>query len=693
MEKSFSALLLCFVLPTLLVSCNEEPTFASGDQPRHQNLSLTKTFNVAQTKRSSVQYLYEQDTLRQAFDLVIAPPTIKKFKQIERPIHTDKLTQGHNGEDNNEDFEATTAGKLDVLLIVDDSNSMEPYQNLLAPRLENLLLDIDNADWQIAIITTTSACLRNNGSPITRREYILDPAGTRLKFANAVNAGERGNSGAEMGIKRAVEGLIGHCGDPNQRWTRPDSNRAVLILTDEENCGGAPNDGKDCKGTPWETADYFFDNAPSLDKTQFFGILHDDENNGCPYYGWPDPSEYRRLIDGSRSKNGPLLMPPGLEGNICTDNYEVILEEISQRIMRQPRQEFDLAYAPVPSSLVVKLDGERLIPDTDYTVAGNILSLIRTVTLANNKVSLSYKHSPQPIKQNFELAHVPDDSTVLVMMNGQAMSDDLYRIDVGVVPELYFFDMPPLRAKLVVSYRDNSPLPAKFTFKEEALARTLSTRVDGVITKAEMCENNNAICLEKAPKDGNQIEIHYNTAKDIQTHYPVVGIKGVEIEDFTIVDGDDSTLEEVEIDGDHLVFDADQVWTGRQIMADYRIKPSELPMALTLPEEIMAESITVTSQGGENPCVENYVIVENEIQFKCPGSELRHAEISFDLAIGIQDSYVFEGEFDANGTWSVLVDGEIFEDFERHDNVITIPSELLSRESVVEITVNWREAL
>ncbi|RYD60174.1 MAG: VWA domain-containing protein, partial [Verrucomicrobiaceae bacterium] len=173
---------------------------------------------------------------------------------------TDSFTQGHSGVAAVQSFSVSEAGIFDLLIVIDNSSSMGPYQNRLSRTLPDILKHIQNTNWRIGVVTTSTACLRKTDlgqAYITRQDFDRNSAQADADFQKLIKVGETGNP-VERGILMATHAMQETgCDAGNVAWLRPDSQRAVLLLTDENNCGSAPNEG--CAGQPHEKAEYFFD--------------------------------------------------------------------------------------------------------------------------------------------------------------------------------------------------------------------------------------------------------------------------------------------------------------------------------------------------------------------------------------------------------------------------------------------------
>ena len=240
----------------LLASCNEQIEFHEGNnKPQAQDSNLQaagieRTFQTTEKRQAKVTLDGEKNTTEATYKLSHNPPRSMSFLQYNRPTIEKEYVQGHSGFQVTEDFPLRRDGALDILIVVDNSHSMEIYQERLAERFEPLLTHIDHTDWQIAVVTTDGYCRRNFGQVITREDYIADPAAVHADFKKAIEAGTHGHP-VERGIEMAIKGMRGDCGG---EWVRENSKKAVLLISDEENCGSASNEG--CPGQP-QGYDYF----------------------------------------------------------------------------------------------------------------------------------------------------------------------------------------------------------------------------------------------------------------------------------------------------------------------------------------------------------------------------------------------------------------------------------------------------
>lgn len=301
----------------------------------------------------------------------------------ETTVNPTTAQAGMRTEDKTETFVQENKRDLsDILIVIDDSDSMRQEQKNLSSKMSSLLKSLQDVNWQIAVITTSAL-------PSGECKLSLIKAGdsdAESRFAEAIEAGTKG-SGNEQGILQSVVGL--KCKE--QPWIRENSSLAVLIVSDEDNC----SNGMGCNNSPALSERYLIDYVEKdLGRTigldaGFYGIYsppNDEcENAPAPAHIYQNLIEYRQAA----AKN---------YGRICEDSYESTLEKMSQSISELLKNTFELQDLPIRDSVRVegKKGNGKLITMSDYLVIGKVIGFkTGSEPMRGSTISVKYQHIPQ----------------------------------------------------------------------------------------------------------------------------------------------------------------------------------------------------------------------------------------------------------------------------------------------------------
>lgn len=271
---------------------------------------------------------------------VATPEPVIPAPVVPEPIPEPKFTEV------NETFtQKGVIGKADILIVVDNSDSMEKEQKNLSTKLSSLLSSLKDIDWQIGVVSTTV----KTENKADKCEIDIIKSSENDIESRFVKAVSKGTSGAtnEQGIRQAVNGL--KC--PQKPWVRGDSTVAVLILSDEDNC----SNGKGCtKGTPGLDKQYLIDYVEKdLKRTVgmnagFYGIFYPPAQV-CKT-ALNKANIYQALVDYR-------AMGKMNYGNICDESYHETLQRISNNIAKLLTSQFKLKQVPVAGS--VQINGHK----------------------------------------------------------------------------------------------------------------------------------------------------------------------------------------------------------------------------------------------------------------------------------------------------------------------------------------------
>lgn len=257
-------------------------------------------------------------------------------------------------------FFQVEAGKVDVLLVVDNSGSMQPYQEKLSTNFENFLEYFTGfVDYRIGVITSTienpsaaGACsqadidaIPDGGELVGGTWISAEDADGAERFADLVQVGTCGG-GYEMGLETALLALTPPmANDANEGFLREDAYLSIIFVTDEEDSSpGTTNEYinafRDVKGV---TARDVF-NASALVVTDEADCTEEQLDAGA--------SENIRMVDVAEQTNGVV-------GSICSGDFATIVTELSLASSRLT-DTFYLSQTPNAATLIVGVNEEAI---------------------------------------------------------------------------------------------------------------------------------------------------------------------------------------------------------------------------------------------------------------------------------------------------------------------------------------------
>lgn len=261
--------------------------------------------------------------------------------------------------------------EVDILLVVDNSYSMAPYQARLAENFQNFIRVFVEADvsYHIGVVSTTLAEPVNIGDwDCTWEEIDAMPEDGELSgplviangtpdaerhFADVVDVGVCG-SGSEMGLHASWVALTDRIqDDTNLGFLREDAALSVIYVSDEEDSSPEPvwvyvNELRALK-------------SPALgrDAVTLSALAAQETPNDCP-------AEVIEAVPGTRAIEAARLTG-GVSADICEEDFSGIVEELSLNASRL-RTRFELSAMPLVESIEVTV-GEDLVPCGDWSYA------------------------------------------------------------------------------------------------------------------------------------------------------------------------------------------------------------------------------------------------------------------------------------------------------------------------------------
>ncbi|SMF62105.1 vWA domain-containing protein [Pseudobacteriovorax antillogorgiicola] len=650
--------------PPQFVEAPKNPTEAQSEDA---SPALAKEWVAGSASDQSVSINTGFGLVSHEFSLAQEPLTEESLRQTNRPVQTITAFQGHDGDDATETFAVSEAGLLDLLIVIDDSDSMDGYQQRLANSLPNILSHVGNTNWRIAVATTSDSCLRQTISGVqilTRNYYNSDPTAAQEAFRELIDVGVR--SSYERGILMAADALEGKCGASTIPWLRPQAQVSVLLVTDEENCGSASNEG--CPGEAHETASYLTDKFDPDPVVHGLLLLQDPpvaSDSSCQQSGYyenpPNPSNYVDLITTTG----------GIYTDICQSDYGVVLEQISQNVGDKINVQFELAYTPV-GTMGISIDGN---PVSSYFTDSNVLTITEPVADGSSQISITYKHDPVSKTRFFSAGMAVDPDTLSVLVNNTAASSVTYSYNSST-RQVEFNQLPEDRARIDLVFREDTPLETQFTPSLSYLEDSLSVWVNGTPhTDFTIDEVTKRIIFDEPPTDDAEIRISYARDGDKTETYDVVGVEPSDLENFRVVDLESGEPIEVEIDEfGKLKFPSNDIYNGRKVRAEYNLEFDEdqRQFKLPIPHSIVPSSLSISAGGERQTCEQDVKISDKELSFSCSDEDFETIDINYTEIKDYQNSFTLDFDYAGPVLWQVFVDGKEFESFHLFEQTVVI---------------------
>lgn len=592
--------------------------------------------------------------------------------QPARQLYSDEFHQGFTGALATENFKQTRNKNLDILVVIDNSASMQEEQANLATKLLPLLGAVQDYDWRIGVTTTdpSDKCLR--------RVIHKNDANTVDAFYQAVRAGIKG-SGNERGVYTAVRALQGNC-DGFGAWVRSDSALAVLVVSDEDNCS---DQGVDCGNEPYARADYLTDYLARTrvvgQNAKIFGLIWhpSQERNDCVV------AEHQGFIYADL-----VATSKGTWGSICDSDYTATLTAVSTNLLAVLQRQFTLAKAPDPGQTIrVEVDGQ--VMQQGYHVSGNVLTFDHAPA-ENSAIRVVYRHSGAPILNSFTLTQAAAENTLAVAVNGVLQGPQQYDWD-RAQRRITFHTTPPESAVIRVEYRDNAPLATRFQLPQSYKSGSVELWINQMLTPVkEVSPQQGVIVIDPAPQDLAQISVRY-----LHPGAPLLSY-ALDVDDtlqaqVAIVDQQTGKNVPFQWTQSHQVsFAASEFKEGRILVATYPNAHRD-DFSIQLPHDPIPQSVWVS---GDAVYCKDAVILE--------GRKVRGDQCGFDSDIAAVDlGYeYFVGDvlplFDVQppdaalspwAQWRVWVDKKEITAFTHHEQMLKIDEDLSDASSItVQIT-------
>jgi hypothetical protein len=634
------------------------------------DIKKTKTFAAESFGDASVTanladpYLTQEMELKRSYS-----DTSTTFTQVVRPSVTDLFVQGNSGTPVTETFNQSASKPLDLLVVIDNSNSMQEEQVNLSQRMLPLLSYVSDSDWQIGVVTTDTA----NGC--LRRLIKKGDANAATAFSQAIQAGANGN-GNERGVLQAVNAL--KCQTNN--WVRDFSSLAILIVSDEDNC----SDGLGCGNNDYAKKEYLLDYLSSI---RVPGV------NAKVYGLFWHPSQDQSVCTTAAKKaniySDIVTATSGTWGSICDTDYSNTLSGMSQNIATILDRRFTLNRIPDPGTLQVSLNG--VVQTSGYTVTANVV-VFDLPPVDGAVVSMSYRHGALPLKKTFTLSSVPLDGVVNVQFNGVPVTSGFeYQ---AASNSIVFTDLPPDFAQIRATYRKSLDLKKRFDLGRKYVKESLRVYVNNVETTAYTADPavDFAVTLNTAPSEGAAVLFTYTAVGDPILNY-TFSVQGRAAQNLSIADAvTGANVGHVYLLGIIRIV-ANEFAEGRKLKLRYWNEARDMTQVM-LPAAPVNGSVKVV--GGMNVCdPSKFSVTNNTVQVGRCGfaDDTTSINVQYKYVVAQYTSFVFDDPELGNAKtplrWRVWVNGVETSAFTVSGTTINLPANLpvgTGNEVKIEVT-------
>ena len=596
-------------------------------------------------------------------------PSFQELFQETRVKYTDTFTQGTKGSFASE-IKTTdpSKGALDLLIVVDNSQSMKEEQANLGSKLQSLLTYIDDSDWRIGVNTTDPAngCLR---ALIKKGDKDIDET-----FSKAINAGVNG-SGYEKGILMAKAGIAPGCITPN--WVRENSTLAVLIVSDEDNCSF---NGQDCKGKTYARESYLIDYLKTVRKVgvdaRVYGIIwHPDTPKAqCP-------TAYNPAYVYSRA----IAQTGGKWGSICDPDYSATLQAISADVAKILKKQYTLDYLPSGAGVKVFINDQEVksgfTQEEKLVTFDNLDSSIETIRF-------EYYYNDSPVLKTFKLKQKAYENSFEVYVNDKLVdpSEYTYSKELNAIE---FNTAPEDNAKIVVSYKEDKILNNQFTISPKQMnLDSLTVSVNDTQVEPDTYAfdaTTSTLTFVLPPEEGAKVTVSYNELHkklDYEFIFDLSTLKGLKITDQK--SGDEVAYN---YDKNILKIEEDLFENGKVLELTFE-DPTKDEGGVTLLHQVVDGTLSINCHRNSCPLLD-YELNGTSLYIKSGVKDDSEVDVSYKYISARRKTFVIdEVNKDDIYFWDVYVDGVPAdpEDYDINENTISF-KDWLPLDSVVMVSV------
>lgn len=252
--------------------------------------------------------------------------------------------------------EVTFSNKVDIIMVIDNSSSMDVYQNKLSNEAVGMIdqLNASGMDYNIAVITTDMSSFGTGGVFLGAPKFLTkSTANLKSVLTQRIKQGSGGNS-QEQGLNSLMKVLSSnYLNGEGREFLRTDALLAVITLSNEDD-----HSTNGVGGTPIATQtikDYIDKLKPPFGKANarswmlnFIGVTEKD-------------SICQTSPDGIYKEQGDKWLDlakysTGSISSICETSLASSVQNIQKRIINF-LTDFYIDREPVVESIVVRLNG------------------------------------------------------------------------------------------------------------------------------------------------------------------------------------------------------------------------------------------------------------------------------------------------------------------------------------------------
>lgn len=221
--------------------------------------------------------------------------------------------------------------KVDVLVVIDNSGSMEDEQKNMGSRFSSFLQKLEGLDWQVGVVTTDveENAVKKDGRLVELAglpgQYILKPnmplATAQTIFQNTIQMKANG-SGDEQGIKASMRAIqrsqsASAVNVPNAQFFRPGAALTIVIVSDAKESGPTtPEQLIDLVKATWPAGKPLLVHSIVIPETKYTTPNSEVRNPADPCYNYrenanQDGRTYHRLSE----------LTGGVRGTACKEDY------------------------------------------------------------------------------------------------------------------------------------------------------------------------------------------------------------------------------------------------------------------------------------------------------------------------------------------------------------------------------------